>query len=82
MIDQLGIAAFGWTAIWLSQDEREGRRRYACLLGIAAQPFWYYTAWYAQQWGILLVCAPYTAAWAKGVYLNWIKGRRKPSGAT
>ena len=44
MIDQIGIAMLGCTAIWLSQDEREERRRLACLFGMAAQPFWYYAA--------------------------------------
>lgn len=76
MIDQIAICLFGATAIWLSQDKRPERQRFACIFGMAAQPFWYYAAWKAEQWGIFIVCAPYTVAWARGVYNHWILPRR------
>lgn len=72
MIDQIAIAVFGASACWLSQDAKFERRKFACLFGIAAQPFWYYAAYKAQQWGIFLVCIPYTMAWIKGVYVHWV----------
>lgn len=76
MIDQVGIAITGVTAIFLTQSKSENLRRYACLFGMAGQPFWIYSAVVAQQWGILVLTCFYTAAWAKGVWTHWIS--RKP----
>jgi hypothetical protein len=73
MIDQFMIGICGATACWLSQDIQRHRQRYACLFGLLAQPFWYYAAYTAQQWGIFLVCIPYTAAWLRGFYNHWIR---------
>lgn len=73
MIDQIGIALTGVTAIFLSQSKHEYLRRYACLFGIAGQPFWIYAAWSAEQWGILVLTALYTLAWAKGVWTHWLR---------
>ncbi len=73
-IEQAGIALLGVTAIWLSQDGNPSRRRYACLFGLAGQPFWFYAAWSAQQWGVFLLCILYTWAWYKGVRNHWFSG--------
>lgn len=73
MIDQIGIALTGVTAVFLTQSKREWLRRYACLFGIAGQPFWIYATWSAEQWGILALTALYTFAWAKGVWLHWLQ---------
>lgn len=73
MIDQIGIALTGVTAIFLSQSKRDSLRRYACLFGIAGQPFWIWSAMKADQWGVLVLTALYTLAWAKGVWTNWIQ---------
>ena len=40
LITQVGIAICGVTAIYLSQDLRLERRRWACIFGLAGQPFW------------------------------------------
>lgn len=74
MIDQIGIALTGVTAIALSQSAPK-LQRYACLFGLIGQPFWIYSALHAGQWGILCLTALYTAAWAKGLWQHWI---RKP----
>ncbi|CAB4121247.1 hypothetical protein UFOVP154_58 [uncultured Caudovirales phage] len=73
MIDQIGIALTGVTAIFLTQSKHDWLRRYACLFGMAGQPFWIYSALHAQQWGVLTLTALYTAAWAKGIYAHWIQ---------
>lgn len=73
MIIQLAIAATGVTAIWLTQSKSERVRRYACLFGIAGQPFWFASAIAAEQWGIFALCVFYTWAWSRGVWNNWIK---------
>lgn len=72
MIEQFGIALFGVTAIFLSQAKSAEQRKYACLFGLAGQPFWFWTAIKADQWGVLLLCCFYTVAWARGVKNNWV----------
>jgi len=66
-MEQIAIAIFGVTAVWLSQDARPTWRRWACLFGLCGQPFWFYTAWKHEQWGILILCFFYTYSWARGL---------------
>lgn len=74
MIEQIGIALTGVTAIFLTQAKHEPLRRYACLFGMAGQPFWAYAAITAEQWGIPVLTVLYTIAWAKGVWTFWLRG--------
>lgn len=73
MIDQIAIGLCGVTAVFLSQDKRESRRRYACLFGMASQPFWFWTTWKAGQYGIFALCILYAFSWVRGFYVHWIK---------
>lgn len=73
-MEQIGIAITGVVAIWLSQDKRDSWRRYACLFGLVGQPFWFYSAYSTEQWGIFILCIFYTWAWLKGVRNNWLAG--------
>lgn len=73
MIEQLGIAVFGVAAVFLSQDHRESWRRWACIMGLLGQPFWFYATWKADQWGILALCFIYALSWARGVRTYWWK---------
>ncbi len=75
MIDQVVIGICGLSSVMLSQDHRPALRRYACLFGLIAQPFWFYSAWHAQQWGIMGLCFVYTWGWFKGFRNFWILGR-------
>jgi len=79
MIEQIAIFITGISAVWLSQDEKSVRRKYACLFGLASQPFWFYASYKASQWGVLTLSFFYTIAWAKGFYVYWIK-RNKETG--
>ena len=74
MTAQIAIAFLGVTAIFLSQSADARKRRFACLFGLAGQPFWFYSSFTAEQWGIFVLCFFYTAAWASGVKSNWFKG--------
>lgn len=76
MIEQIGIALFGVTAVFLSQDSRANVRRWACIFGLMSQPFWFTAAWRAQQWGILALCSLYALSWARGFYNNWWRAAR------
>lgn len=72
MLAQAGIALFGLSAVWLSQDPRHGVRRWAPIMGMLGQPFWFYTTITAEQWGIAILCGFYTYSWARGFYHQWI----------
>jgi hypothetical protein len=72
-MEQIAIALFGVTAVFLSQSHCANRRRYACIFGLIGQPFWFYAAWTAQQWGIFALCFLYSFAWGKGAWLHWVK---------
>lgn len=72
--EQIGIAVFGVAAIRLSQDARENVRRWGCIAGLCAQPFWFYTTAINEQWGIFALSFFYTWAWFKGVRVYWLKG--------
>lgn len=70
--EQIGIALTGAVAVWLSQDKREGWRKYACILGLIGQPFWFYATWKAEQWGMFGLCFMYTWGWFKGFRNHWL----------
>ncbi len=72
MISQIAIAITGILAIWLSQDQRIQRRKYACWFGLAGQPFWFYVSYQQEQWGIFALTFFYTFAWLKGLKCNWL----------
>jgi hypothetical protein len=75
LIVQVGIAVLGVAAIQASQDERYSRRRWACVLGLLAQPAWFYETITAEQWGMVALSAAYTLAWLRGFHSYWWKGR-------
>ncbi len=78
-LDQIVIAVTGVPAVWLSQDSRHKWRRWSCVLGVVGQPFWFYAAWKAEQWGIFALCFLYSYAWGRGVWNNWIKVSKEHS---
>ena len=71
-LDQIAIAFSGVIAVWLTQDRRESWRRWASIFGMLGQPFWFYAAWKAEQWGIFGLCALYAYAWARGFWTHWL----------
>lgn len=75
MIAQIFIAVLGVAAVWLTQQQNESLKKYACLFGIASQPFWFYASWASQQWGIFFLSFVYSGAWLMGLYNYWLKQR-------
>ena len=73
MIDQLAIAFFGVAAVFLSQQPSERLRKFACLSGLAAQPFWFMSSYANELWGIFFVSILYTLSWLTGVRYYWIR---------
>lgn len=77
-MEQIAIAITGVIAIWLTQQGREDIKKYACLFGLAGQPFWFYVTYQAEQWGIFTLAIFYTYSWLIGLNNCWIK-RRGPA---
>ena len=44
------------------------------LIGLAGQPAWLVTTWWAEQWGLFAVSIVYTALYARGAWVH-----RRPS---
>jgi len=66
-LDQVGILILGPTAVFLSQSGARFRK-WAPWVGLASQPFWFWSAISAHQWGVFCVSIIYTAAWARGIW--------------
>jgi hypothetical protein len=45
--------------------------RWGFILGLAIQPFWFYTSFRHRQWGIFIASFFYALGWAMGVYRNF-----------
>ena len=73
MIEQIGIALTGMMAVGLSQTQSFATRKWASVLGLCGQPFWFYATYSAEQWGIFAMAFFYTGLWAMGFYNNWLK---------
>tara|TARA_B100002049_G_scaffold38583_1_gene25673 strand:+ start:4127 stop:4462 length:336 start_codon:yes stop_codon:yes gene_type:complete len=72
MIAQIAIMILGSAAIWFV-GRKEQWKRWGYILGLIGQPFWFYTAYTNEQWGILIMCLFYTYSWVQGIYNYWIK---------
>lgn len=72
-ISQFAILFTGVVAVFLSQSSKENNRKFASIFGLLGQPFWMYTTYHSQQWGIFLMTFLYTFSWGKGFWLFWIK---------
>lgn len=73
MIAQLCILLLGVGAVYLANDPRESWRRWASVVGLASQPFWFYATIKAHQWGIVAAAVLYTCMWGRGFYHAWVK---------
>ena len=78
-IVQTAIALLGPAAIWLSQSRSVRFQRWACIVGLASQPFWFMATWASGQWGVFVVAVVCALAWLKGLWVHWI-APRPPAG--
>lgn len=72
VIAQAGIVAFGMSAIFLVNDPRDEVRRWGPVMGLASQPFWFYTTAVNEQWGIFACSVVYTWSWWRGFRSGWM----------
>ena len=80
MLEQITIALTDTIAIWLTQQSREDWKKYACVVGVIGQPFWFYSAYHAEQWGILVLTFFYTYSWLLGFKNYWWRKPQPPKG--
>ena len=59
--------------MWLTQQSNEEWKKYAPIIGLAGEPFWIYSSYSHEQWGILGLSLIYTYIWSLGYYNYWIK---------
>ncbi len=68
---QAALVLFGVGAVYLSQSANPASRKWACIVGMAGQPFWFIAAY--PQPGMLIVVTLYTLVWGKGIWTHWKK---------
>lgn len=78
MIEQLIIAITGVVAIFLTQSRYESRQKYACLIGLAGQPFWMMATYQSEQWGMFVLTLFYSLAWCRGIWVFWLFKKINP----
>lgn len=71
---QIGIMIFSGCAAWLSMDGRESVRKWAPVVGLASQPFWFVSSWQAGQFGAIAMTVWFTIVWCRGIKTYWFKG--------
>ena len=71
-LDQIVIPTFGVAAVWISQDSRRSVARWGCICGLISQPFWFFAAWHAHQWGIFAASIFYACGWLRGIRNYWM----------
>jgi len=73
VIDQVAIFGFGVAAVILTNLRADKWRRWAPICGLIAEPFWFYTGYVHEQWGIIGLAFVYGAACANGIKNHWWK---------
>ncbi|WP_374520349.1 hypothetical protein [Hydrogenophaga sp.] len=68
---QLGIALFGLTAIYFAMGNNPRLRKWAPIIGLAGQPFWFMATIPNAQWGMVGLCVAYTLVYVRGIWMQW-----------
>lgn len=68
---QLFIALFGLTAMALALGSNPTGRKWAPVVGLAAQPWWFMATVPTEQYGMVALCVAYTAVYLRAAWVNW-----------
>ena len=68
---QIFIALFGLTSIYLAMGENLQLRKWAPIIGLAGQPFWFMATVPTQQWGMVALCVAYTLVYINAIRVHW-----------
>jgi hypothetical protein len=74
MISQICIAIIELIAVYLMQHDKYSK--YASFFGISAQPFWFYSSYTNNQFGMVFICFLFTLLWIKNFKDHWIDKNR------
>jgi hypothetical protein len=72
-LDQVVIFVAGAASVYLVNRPEPGVRRWGCICGLIAQPFWFYTSAVNGQWGVFAASFLYAYSWGQGLYFTWIR---------
>ena len=72
VISQALLFLSGGLAIWFL-SRKEDWKRWGFIIGILGQPFWLYSSYKNDLWGIFFLTIFYTYSFAQGIYFYWIK---------
>jgi len=72
-VSQIIIFIFGIASIILVAR----KNKWGFVAALVAQPFWIYTSYVNEQWGIFFVSFVYAASWAYGAYQWFSEDKRK-----
>lgn len=66
-INQFMLASLTGLALYLL-SRRDKYKKWGYVVGLASQPFWFYSSIVAMQWGIILLNLWITYCWLNGIY--------------
>lgn len=72
---QIGIALFGLTALWWAMGNQPRLRRWAPVVGLVGQVFWFSFAWLAHRQGVdvrglVVLCVAYSFVYVRGIFVQ------------
>lgn len=68
---QLALAVFGLSSLWMAMGRNATAKRWAPVVGLMGQPFWFAFAWGTDGWGLLILVCAYTAVYARGAVVSF-----------
>jgi hypothetical protein len=68
---QFFIALFGLTAMYFAIVGTPLQRKWAPVIGLTAQPFWFAATIPTGQWGMVILSIAYACVYLRGIYIHW-----------
>jgi len=68
---QLGLAFFGLSALWMAMGKNASARKWAPLVGLCGQPFWFALGVEKDAWVLLVLACAYSVVYIRGAWLQW-----------
>lgn len=72
-MNQFLLAVFGLIALCFAMSDIPKLRKWAPVVGLAGQPFWFVATIPTQQWGMVALSVAYSLVYINGVRLQWWK---------
>lgn len=77
LFNQIIILLLGAAGVYFLNTQNQ--RKYGSILMLVSQPFWLYTTFTTNQWGMFALSLFYTICWIKGTYIDWKHLWEEPS---